>query len=135
MESPTSREIQESDKPAFRQLIVAQRRVNLAVLLYFVFLAISEVRLSLGKNHAAYSMLASFELIYFLLLVVFGCFAIYKLGALLGNEQGSGIFYVILMFIPYVGLIALFHLNHKATKVLRYRGIKVGLLGASLDSV
>lgn len=39
--------------------------------------------------------------------------------------------YVILAFIPLVGLIALLHLNARATKLLQANGIKVGLMGAN----
>lgn len=38
--------------------------------------------------------------------------------------------YIILAFIPLIGLIALLIINSKATKVLQANGIKVGLMGA-----
>ena len=38
--------------------------------------------------------------------------------------------YIILGFIPVVGMIALLHLSSKATKILQANGVKVGLMGA-----
>jgi hypothetical protein len=35
------------------------------------------------------------------------------------------------MFVPLISLLALLHLNEKATKILRANGIKVGLMGVS----
>ncbi len=38
--------------------------------------------------------------------------------------------YIILAFIPLIGLLALLHINGKATKILQEHGLKVGLTGA-----
>ena len=45
-------------------------------------------------------------------------------------RSSAGWLYIILAFIPLIGLIALFHINDKATKTLRANGVKVGLMGA-----
>ena len=37
----------------------------------------------------------------------------------------------VLMFVPWVSVIALLVVNHKATKMLRSRGLRVGLMGVS----
>lgn len=37
---------------------------------------------------------------------------------------------VVLMFVPLVGLLVLLHINSEATMLLKFRGVKVGLLGA-----
>ena len=42
--------------------------------------------------------------------------------------------YVILMLVPCVSLLALLVLNHQATSVLRAGGIRVGLLGARREA-
>ena len=39
--------------------------------------------------------------------------------------------YIILAFIPLIGLIALLYINGKATRVLQANGVKVGLMGAT----
>ncbi len=39
--------------------------------------------------------------------------------------------YIILGFLPLISLLALLHLNAKATRALREKGLKVGLMGAS----
>jgi hypothetical protein len=41
--------------------------------------------------------------------------------------------YIIMAFIPLIGLIALLHLNGKATKKLKASGIRVGLMGARME--
>ncbi len=41
--------------------------------------------------------------------------------------------YIILAFIPLVGLLGLLHINGKATKTLQANGIKVGLMGARME--
>jgi hypothetical protein len=38
--------------------------------------------------------------------------------------------YIILGFLPLIGLLALLHLNAKATRALRAKGLEVGLMGA-----
>ena len=38
--------------------------------------------------------------------------------------------YIILAFVPLIGLLALLHINGKATKILQAYGVKVGLMGA-----
>jgi hypothetical protein len=39
--------------------------------------------------------------------------------------------YMILMFLPLISVVALLHLNQKATKILRANDLKVGLMGVS----
>lgn len=55
---------------------------------------------------------------------------IYKLATAL--RSSAAWVYIILAFIPFVGLIALLILNGKATKKLKENGIKVGLMGARM---
>jgi hypothetical protein len=38
--------------------------------------------------------------------------------------------YIILAFIPLIGLLALLHINGKASRTLQANGIRVGLMGA-----
>jgi hypothetical protein len=39
--------------------------------------------------------------------------------------------YIIVMFIPLLNLLALLHINGRATQILQLHGIKVGLMGAN----
>jgi uncharacterized membrane protein YhaH (DUF805 family) len=52
-----------------------------------------------------------------------------NLMAALGYDTGIRILLIILMFIPCVSLIVLLSLNVQATKFLRARGLRVGLMG------
>jgi len=63
------------------------------------------------------------------------CWAVYNLGDALrahkdGFALGGGGKWLVLVWIPYVGFIALLILNRKATRFLKEAGYKVGLFGA-----
>lgn len=51
------------------------------------------------------------------------------------HGTGPGILLGILCLIPCIGLIVLLIINSKATNVLKQNGIKVGLLGADINSI
>ncbi|MDA1232425.1 MAG: hypothetical protein O2856_16755 [Planctomycetota bacterium] len=51
------------------------------------------------------------------------------------HGTGPGILLGILCLVPCVGLIVLLIINSKATNILKQNGIKVGLLGADLNSI
>ena len=53
---------------------------------------------------------------------------IFKLAKAIRSPDAAG--YIILAFIPFIGVIALAFLNSKATKILQANGIKVGFFGA-----
>ncbi len=55
---------------------------------------------------------------------------IYKLAAAV--RSSAAWVYIILAFIPLIGLIALVHINGRATKTLQANGIKVGVMGARM---
>lgn len=55
---------------------------------------------------------------------------IYKLAVAVRSSAAWA--YIILAFCPFVGLLALLHINGKATKILKANGIKVGLMGARM---
>ena len=55
---------------------------------------------------------------------------IYKLAAAV--RSSAAWVYIILAFIPLVGLLGLLHINGKATKILQTNGIKVSLMGARM---
>ena len=58
---------------------------------------------------------------------------IYQLAAALKSRVAW--LYVILAFFPLVSLIALLVINSQATKALKARGLKVGLMGASSSAL
>jgi len=55
---------------------------------------------------------------------------IYKLAAAV--RSSAAWLYIILGFIPLIGLLALLHINGMATKTLQANGVKVGLMGARM---
>jgi hypothetical protein len=61
---------------------------------------------------------------------VIGIYFIYKLASSL--RSSAAWLYIILSFIPLIGLLALLHFVQKATIVLREHGISVGIMGARM---
>ena len=55
---------------------------------------------------------------------------IYKLASAV--RSSAAWLYILLAFIPLIGLFALLHINGKATKTLQANGVKVGLMGARM---
>jgi uncharacterized membrane protein len=84
------------------------------------------------ENHMP-ALGGAFYLIY-LGVVVTGAVFIFMLSITLYNTA-AGIILGILTLLPLIGLIVLLIVNSKATKTLRARGIKVGLLGANPASI
>ncbi|MDQ1921881.1 hypothetical protein [Massilia pseudoviolaceinigra] len=67
--------------------------------------------------------------------VILSFWAVYNLGDALQTQEdgfalGGGGKWLAVIWIPYVGVIALFILNGKATKFLKDAGYSVGLFGA-----
>ncbi|MFA6173397.1 MAG: hypothetical protein WC334_00070 [Kiritimatiellales bacterium] len=62
---------------------------------------------------------------------IVGVYFIYKLASSL--RSSCAWLYIILSFIPVIGVLALVHFVGKATKVLRENGISVGIMGAKMD--
>ena len=63
--------------------------------------------------------------------LVMAVIGVIKLTAGLSASVISKVIYVILMFVPVINLITLLILNSRATRELRAKGYKVGLMGAS----
>jgi len=55
---------------------------------------------------------------------------IYKLAVAVRSSAAWA--YIIVVFIPLIGLLGLLHINGRATKALQTKGIKVGLIGARM---
>ncbi len=69
-----------------------------------------------------------------LVIVVVGAVFVFRLGILLYGTV-AGIAAGVVSLMPCVGLIALFIVNGKATKVLRKNHIHVGFLGANMSQL
>ena len=74
------------------------------------------------------SLVGSFIKYAFIPIGIFMVYFIYKLAIAVRSSYPFA--YVICAFIPFLSLIALLHINGKATRILRDNGIKVGLMGA-----
>jgi hypothetical protein len=84
----------------------------------------------------AFGMIAIPESGTWFLLIANWCVSIFSVVAiiLLARQFMSGVMtivFAILMFVPFVSLIALLVVNQKATGFLQRNGIRVGLLGAN----
>jgi hypothetical protein len=80
-------------------------------------------------------LIPRFGILLYLCGVVLSFWAVYNLGDALqthkdGFSSGGGSKWLMLLWIPYVGIVTLFVLNSKATKFLREAGYSVGLFGA-----
>ena len=96
-----------------------------------------------GQKLVIYAILVYFAVIILQLVVgpiagvlllvsmVMGIIGVIRLASGLGKSTASKVIFVVLLFIPLVGLITLLVLNGKATAALRAGGYRVGLLGAS----
>lgn len=67
-------------------------------------------------------------------LILYGAFAVYSLASQLRGRTVA-IFYILGLFIPCVGLLILFFISSRATRVLQEHGIEVGFLGAKPSEV
>ena len=68
-----------------------------------------------------------------LLLIAVGVYTMIgavKICSALDKGQGQKILFMVLMFVPLFGPLALLYLSQKATGMLRKAGVKVGLFGA-----
>ena len=118
-------------KERLRRIAIAQRQVNVAVLLYLALLPLS-FGLGTVAGGAPWGGLALG--IYALVVVGLGIVSVYKLAAIFRGSVVA-ILYVIGLLVPLLGLLLLLSISGKATKELRAAGIKVGLLGANPSDI
>ena len=114
-----------------RDVASAQRQVSLAVLFYLCMVPVNVI-LSIMSEGAAWAGIV-FGVVA-LCVLGFGAVSIFKLAALF-RGKAVAIIYVLGFLIPLLGLLLLVSINHKATKLLKGNGIKVGFLGADPKSV
>lgn len=120
-----------------RELAIAQRRVVLAVLFKLFIIPLMFLLVSIGQitpEGEPEKLGNTIVFAYYLIVTAFALFAIFKLGNIVSGE-GIGCIYVFAMLFPLIGLIALLLLNGRATKLLRKYGVRVGLMGANLDTI
>jgi len=67
---------------------------------------------------------------FYILTAVWSLFGVVRICSGLQRSQGQKILFMVLMFFPLIGLVALVYLSVKATRLLREAGWSVGLLGA-----
>lgn len=75
--------------------------------------------------------LEPFSLIAALGALVMGLIGVYRLSVGLSYSMVVRVIFLILLFVPLVGLLVMLRLNANATTRLRTAGYRVGLLGAS----
>jgi ABC-type glycerol-3-phosphate transport system permease component len=68
-----------------------------------------------------------------LIVGVVGIYFIYKLAVALRSSFAW--LYIVAMFIPIIGLLALLHIVVGATRILRTNGVRVGIMGAKLEDI
>lgn len=120
-----------ADRQELREIALAQRQVNLAVLLYLCLIPIN-VGLSILSESAPWAgiVLGVIALCVF----GFGALSVYKLAAIFRGKTVA-VIHALGLLVPLLGIILLFTNSQKATKILQANGIKVGLLGANLNSL
>jgi hypothetical protein len=77
------------------------------------------------------SLVAAFIPFATIVTAIIQIFFIYKLATAV--RSSAAWVYIILSFVPLIGLLALLHINGKAMTILRTNGVKVGLMGARMD--
>ena len=133
----TSPDVEESSpgesacRRELRELAMAQRQVNVALLLYFCFIPFS---IWLAKTGERAPIAAITRVVVVIGLLVFCITSVYRLATIF-RGKAIAVIHALGMLIPFLGLILLLINNQKATSILRKNGIRVGLLGADPNSV
>jgi hypothetical protein len=109
-----------------RSLALRQRRLIVVIgLVFIVSLVLSAPGFPLGKAVAIIALLAA------VCLSVACVILVLRLARSMGWNTLAQTITAILMFVPWVSLLTLLFVNHKATNVLRGHGLRVGLFGVS----
>lgn len=114
-----------------RRLARAQRKTNAAALVYLAMIPIT-LLLSRIANGAQWGRTVNVLLA--LGVVLFGGFTVFKLGELLRGKMVAAV-YVILLLVPYLGLVVLLVVSSQATSKLKRHHVRVGLLGADPEEI
>ncbi len=113
----------------------AQRRLLYcigAMLLLYLFNIYLEV---LGGGSSLADLLVAIQSCALLMLDIVGLVLAVQLMAACGMRLLTRIVLVVLLFAPCINLLVLLGINHRATRLLRTAGVRVGLLGARDEDV
>ncbi|MEM6472544.1 MAG: hypothetical protein AAF802_23480 [Planctomycetota bacterium] len=114
-----------------RRVARAQRRTNLAALIYLGLLA-TNFFIQRAASGEAWGDMAVVLLT--LPVIGFAMFAIHGLAATLSGRVVA-IAYTVAVILPLIGLLVLILLSSQATRKLKKHGIRVGLMGADPDEI
>lgn len=104
---------------------IAQEQKNLLNIVFCSIIASMGVNASVSKHN-------TIAIIFFMLLRLSMLIAaIYYSGVLAGALRRTPYKYIVALFIPILGLLAILRLMNYATKALQSSGIQVGLMGPS----
>ncbi len=120
-----------NDRDRLRRIALAQRQVNIAVLLY---LSLIPVNLVLGAVGQGANWASLVVLVLGLIVLGLGAVSVYKLASIFRGKIVA-VIYVLAMLLPLIGLLMLLSISRKATKELRAAGYKVGLLGVDASTI
>jgi hypothetical protein len=109
-----------------RSMALRQRRLILVMgLVFLVSLVLSAPGFPFGEAVAIIALLLAVGLSVTCVILVL------RLARSMGWNALAQTITAILMFVPWVSVLTLLFVNHKATKVLRSHGLRVGLFGVS----
>lgn len=119
------------DRERLRRIATGQRNTNLAALSYLCLLPAN-----LLLRGAADRIPGSAVIFALLVLgvLIYGAISVYGLASEFRGKVVA-VVYVLGLLVPFLGLLLLFSLSGKATKILRENGISVGFLGADPTTV
>jgi len=134
--SPPRPAVSEDSPSKVRAVGKAQRLVNYGIVLYLLLILINVAAEVVAVRAVRYgpSMASVLFPILSLGILLFILVAVGRLAYAL-HGIGNSVIYCFCMLIPCIGLIPLLFLNARATKYLKQNGVKVGLLGAKLNTL
>lgn len=128
-EAPASQEpvTESTNREHLRNVAKAQKRVLLAVLAYLAVLAANIFLQAMPELRMVLPIAV-------VCVFLFGAVAVYRLAALFRGKVVA-VLYVVGMLVPCLGLLLLLSISQQATTLLQKNGVKVGLLGADVNSI
>ena len=116
-----------------RSVASAQRLLNFAILSYLLLIA-GNVGTRIAVANNPNSILPLLFLPFALAVIGFVIFAVARMGYAM-HGVWHAVIYGIMMLVPCLGLILLIILNSRVTNFLTRNGVKVGLMGAKMETV
>ena len=115
-----------ADPDRLRRLASAQRRVNLAVLMYLAMIFVNGA-INVASRGQTWGAIVLLTIV--VAVLSYGAVAVFTLASMF-RGRAVAVIYVLGLLVPLLGLLLLLSINSKATKELKANGIRVGLLGA-----